>query len=314
MIPNLRRLPSGALLTLSEATFKRDADGQPEDRVATIKLTVPFKDDGDIEDANEMLPGAGTAIRAGLTDRLTANLDCTSTLPSVQLRLATEVDEDSIIDLEADVVGLRFAVRGPVSTATYSLRVHGSAGKLTPLLVHLGDTVRANLQARGQLDLPFGRVQVEGGAPAGLPRMGAVVSTPIPGGDGQAFGLVVGADEGADPATYDLRDLDGTVLTAEVGAQRSEVQVVGVDGGDLDEAVAPYLDGCAAAGWEPSWSHLLVALGRTYGGGGVDPGPGGTYALTRDVVAEALRAQAQELGESPAEALAAALTAERAEA
>ncbi len=180
--------------------------------------------------------------------------------PDVRLSLSM-LGGEHIVEALAEVSSIRFKSTPKLSSLVVKARLHGVDGEdVGSLSMLLGETVKIVVE-RSQQSLPFERS-------APIAEIGSVVSG-IQGGEEYA-GLVVGrALDEREGEMIEISDFDASLLvraTSVTGAIR-----VTTDGRAIDDCISEYRDLALDAGIEPSWRHLVIALGHEYLAGAEAP-------------------------------------------
>jgi hypothetical protein len=182
---------------------------------------------------------------------------------------------EHVVETTAEVSSVRFKSTPKLSSLVVKARLHAVDGEeVGSLATLLGEVVEVVFE-RSQQVLPFER-----STPSA--EIGSVVSGVQ---SGQEYaGLVAGrAIDESEGEMIEIVDFDAKLLvraTSVTGAIH-----VTTDGRTLEDVVEQYHDLAVEAGIEPSWRHLVVALGHEYLAGGEAPNG---WCLTPAIVESAL--------------------------
>ncbi len=278
---------------LRSAKFRRDAEVEGKLTVEfEVAIDVASQDDAEVVD--RAVPGAATLYRRAAEARADAE-DATSTdgaaagseaLAGVAGKTKVKVGQPAVLVTVAAVDGGLVAlseVGGEILAASF----RGTGRKIAYLLqVRLYDREPADapgiLALLGKpITLALERKQrslfaaTDDGAP--MPKVGEVVT-----GDGWA-GVVVGV--GTDATEVQVDDC-GTQTLRAVSAVASSFRCVPEEGKTMDATLAGYAKRARKQGAEPSWCHLIVAIGQLCAGQAAPVDD--AWVVTADVVSRAV--------------------------
>lgn len=277
---DLSKPRSAARCQLSKIGPKRAGDG--EGLVVDLDLAFEIESEEDAREVSASVPGALALWKRGEVARGSeAGLDLSgdsSTAPpvsggvhgSIAIRVSDPdvrislltLGGEGVIDAVGEVSSCRFRSTPKAAALVVRVRALGLDGEeVGSLALLLGETVEATFE-RAQQALPF----EERVAP--IAEIGSVVSG-IQRGREYA-GLVLGrAFDEVDGDLVEIDDFGERMLVRSTSISGSIR--VRTEGRPLDEVVEEYRGLAFDAGLDPSWRHLIVALGHEYLAGGETP-------------------------------------------
>lgn len=294
----------GSLVKLS---ILRDAKGSgPDDLLHDVHVAhvVDTSDPSDVGRLDLHLPGAGALLaacrvgkrktqisdRQDATDRFLSIADPCQPTPCFWQRRA---------ELRKSVL----RVNGQTAVLVQVWRVRGvDASELGRLSRALERTVAVTAEsAQRALPLSAPMATPANGAAPGRPRspgrgwdgaIGSIVTGQAAQGDGTrrpVAGMVVSAQDGEDGARLlQVEDVfDGAVWMTD-GEVESSIRVATTGHKSIPELLAFYATEAARAGVAASWSWLVSAMGVAYAGGTLTADDQGAWALTPEVIGEAV--------------------------
>lgn len=281
---NLSEPRSEGLCEVARIAPKRSG-AQGDDLVLDVDFSFSVETEDAASLVDEIVPGALSLWRRGQKAReegdeapgargVFGGISVKVPNPDVRVSVMT-LGRDHVVESVAEVSSCRFKSTPKLSSLVLKVRLLAVDGEdVGSLVTLLGEVVEIVFE-RSQQVIPFERS-------APVAEIGSVVSG-VQAGQEYA-GLVVGrAVDETDGEMIEIDDFGEHLLvrsTSVTGAIHVTTQ-----GRTLDEVVSEYRDLALDEGIEPSWRHLVVALGHEYLAGGEAPNG---WCLTTDIAESAL--------------------------
>ena len=222
--------------------------------------------------------GAAAGAEAAAVDGTFGDLLIRLPESSRNVRMGAKCDGGEFDLGPAEIRGaLRFKNTPKGAVVTYKVRVHEVNGEEIGALAEDLDMLIDVTFKRDQTVLPFPNRtdEIE-------PKIGQVVSG-VDGGEEYA-GIVIGTVSDEDSGAMLEIDDCGTTKLVRVASVSGALTVHGPNESKLEKALAAYVKAAKKADVEPTWRHLVIALGQRY----LADGDHAAWVLDGDVVSAAI--------------------------